>query len=56
MEKAPQPRGELVIVQKFLIEKMRFQLQKYEKYLKSKNDLKRPIEAFNKELWVILSF
>ena len=35
---------------------MRFQLQKYEKYLKSKNDLKRPIEAFNKEFLVILRF
>ena len=27
--------------------KMRLQVQKYEKYLESKNDLKRPIGAFN---------
>ena len=32
------------------IEKIRFQLQKSEKYLKSKNDLKRPLGAFIKEL------
>ena len=31
-------------------EKMRFQAQKYEKYLKSKNDLKMPLGPFNKKL------
>ena len=39
-----------VKIKKNQIEKMRFQEQKYEKYLKSKNDLKRPLGAFNKEL------
>ena len=38
------------VFQKIPIEKMRFQLQKYEKYLKSKNDLKRPLGAFINEL------
>ena len=35
------------------IDKMWFQEQKYEKYLKSKNDIKRPLGPFNKELWAI---
>ena len=35
---------------------MRFQVQKYEKYLKSKNDIKRSLGPFNKELWAILVF
>ena len=30
--------------------KMRFQVQKLEKYLKFKNDLKRPLGAFNQDL------
>ena len=38
------------VLKKMSIEKMRFQVQKYEKYLKSKNDLKRPLGPFNKEL------
>ena len=35
---------------------MWFQEQKYEKYLKSKNDIKRPLGPFNKELWAIQVF
>ena len=35
---------------------MRFHFQKYEKYLKSKNDLKMPLEAFNQELRAIYVF
>ena len=35
---------------------MWFQEQKYEKYLKSKNDIKRPLGPFNKELWAIWVF
>ena len=35
---------------------MSFQVQKYEKYLKSKNELKRPQRAFIKELWAIYDF
>ena len=35
---------------------MRFQVQKYEKYLKSKNDLKRLLGAFINELWAIYVF
>ena len=38
------------------IEKIRFQVQKSDKYLKSKNDLKRPLGAFIKELWAIYVF
>ena len=49
-EKACQPSGNLGKLKKNRIEKMRFQEQKYEKYLKSKNDLKRLLGAFNKEL------
>ena len=32
---------------------MRFQFQKYEKYLYSKNDFKKLLERFNKELEAI---
>ena len=35
---------------------MWFQEQKYEKYLKSKNDIKRRLGAFNQELWANLEF
>ena len=31
-------------------------VQKYEKYLKSENDIKRPLGPFNKELWAIYVF
>ena len=44
------------VLQKIPIEKMRFQAQKYERYLKSKNDFKRPLEHFNKKLWPIWVF
>ena len=33
-----------------------FQFQKLEKYMKSKNDIKRPLGAFNKELWANFEF
>ena len=32
---------------------MRFQAQTYEKYLKTKNDIKKSLATFNKELWAI---
>ena len=35
---------------------MRFQLQKYEKYLNSKNDINKPLGPFNKKLWAIEVF
>ena len=44
------PRKYTEVPQKIQIEKMRFQVQKYEKYLESKNDLKRPLGAFINEL------
>ena len=44
------PRKDTEVLQKSQLEKMRFQVQKYEKYLKSKNDLKRPLGAFNQGL------
>ena len=40
----------VIVFQKIPFEKMRFQAQKYEKYLKSKNDFKRPLGPFNKKL------
>ena len=50
------PRKVTKVVKKNHIEKMRFQVQKYEKYLKSKNDLKRLLGAFINELWAIYVF
>ena len=44
------------VYKKYPIDKMWFQEQKYEKYLKSKNDIKRPLGPFNKELWAIQVF
>ena len=38
------------VLQKIQMEKMRFQVHKYEKYLNSKNDIKRPLRPFIKEL------
>ena len=35
---------------------MCFQLQKYEKYWKLKNDFKSPLRALNKKLWAIYVF
>ena len=50
-EKASQPRKKVSeVFQKIQYEKMRFHLQKYEKYSKSKNDIKKPLGLFNKEL------
>ena len=43
------PRKVSVILKQIPIEKMRFQVLKYEKYLKSKNDLKRPLGPFIKD-------
>ena len=39
-----------------LNKKQWFQLQKYEKYVKSKIDIKTRLEAFNQELWTKLKF
>ena len=47
------PRKFSEVFQKLPIEKMRFQRQNYEKYLKSKNDIRMPLGPFNKELWAI---
>ena len=44
------------VYKKYPIEKMWFQEEKYEKYLQSKNDIKRPLGPFNRELWAILTF
>ena len=44
------PRKVSDVLEKNPIEKIRFQLQKYEKYLKSKNDIKKLLGAFNQEL------
>ena len=44
------------VYKKYPIEKMWFQEEKYEKYLQSKNDLKRSLEPFNRELWAFLVF
>ena len=41
------------VFQKIIFEKMDFQLQKYEKYSKSKNDFKWPLGTFNKKLRAI---
>ena len=41
---------------KMVIKKQSFQLQKHEKYLKSKNGVKKPLGAFNEELWPDLKF
>ena len=50
-EKASQPRKKVSeVFQKIQYEKMRFQLQKYEKYLDSKNDFKKLLGPFNKDL------
>ena len=50
-EKASQPLRKLVeFSKKFHSKKCDFR-PKYEKYLKSKNDFKRPLWPFNKKLW-----
>ena len=38
------------------IKKQLFQIQKHEKYLKSKNDIKRRLGAFKQELWANFEF
>ena len=50
-EKASQPpQKRSVFSKKNGIKKQRFQIQKHEKYLESKNGLKRLLQAFNQEL------
>ena len=49
-KKASQPLRNLVIFSKNGIQKHWFQIQKHEKYLKFKNDIKRRLGAFNQEL------
>ena len=51
IETASQFRGKLVqLFKKNIIEKVRFHFQKYDKYLKPKNDVKKLLGAFNHEL------
>ena len=45
-----------MIISKKCYEKQWFQIQKHEKYLKSKNDMKRRRGAFNQELWSNFEF
>ena len=44
------PRKSTEVFRKIQIKKMRFQVQKYEKNLNSKNDLKKSLGAFINEL------
>ena len=41
------------VFKKIFVKKIWFYVQKYEKNWKSKNDLKSPLRALNKELWAI---
>ena len=45
--------GGIAIFKKLFVKKIWFYVQKYEKNWKSKNDLKSPLRALNKELWAI---
>ena len=49
----PQKLGDL---KKNDIKKQWFQIQKHEKYLKSKNDIKKRLGALNQELWANFEF
>ena len=55
-EPASPPLRNLVFFQKKYIKKQWIQIQKHEKYLKSKNDIKRRLEAFKRELWTKFEF
>ena len=55
-EKASPPLINLVFFQINGIKKQWFQNQKHEKYLKSKNGIKRRLGAFNQELWANFEF
>ena len=44
------------VLSKIQIEKMSFQVEKNEKYVMSKNDFKRTLGSFMKELWAIYVF
>ena len=44
------------VYKKYPIEKMWFQVEKYEKYLQSKNDIKRPLGPFNRVMSNLLFF
>ena len=50
MKNASQPLRKLLIFPKKKRKKQWFQTQKHEKYLKSKNDIKRRLGAFKQEL------
>ena len=50
------PSETKLFFQKNGAKKQWFQLRKHEKYLKSKNDVKRRLGAFNQELWAIFKF
>ena len=47
------PRKASEVFKKNPIEKKWFQVEKYQKYSKSKNDVKRPLGPFYNELWAI---
>ena len=55
-EPASPPLRNLVFFQKKYIIKQWIQIQKHEKYLKSKNDIKTRLRAFNQELWANFEF
>ena len=56
-KKASQPLRSLVIFSKQNgIKKQWFQIKKHEKYLKSKNDIKRRLGAIKQELWANFEF
>ena len=55
-ETASPPLRNLVIFSKKMWQKQWFQIQKHEKYLKSKNDIKRRLGAFKQELWANFEF
>ena len=55
-EKGDSPPQKLGDLKKNDIKKQWFQIQKHEKYLKSKNDIKKRLGAFNQELWANFEF
>ena len=56
MEKPSPPLRNLVIFSKKMVSKNNDFSQKHEKYLKSKNDSKKHLEASNQELWANFKF
>ena len=54
--KASQPPRYIRTLKKNIIENQWFNFQKFEKQKKSKNGDKRPLGAFNQEMWAIKFF